>query len=59
LTGYLGDAQAAASIGDLQGEAQQLDTYLASVKAARGTTLPAVQADALTQIARTLLAVTR
>jgi prepilin-type processing-associated H-X9-DG protein len=54
LLGYLRLAQAAAATGDTLGEAQQLDAYLALLQKVRGSQLPAVQSDALTQIASSL-----
>jgi prepilin-type N-terminal cleavage/methylation domain-containing protein len=54
LAGYLAGAAAAADLGDTSGAARQLESYAAYATKLRGTQLPAVQTDALIQIARTL-----
>jgi prepilin-type N-terminal cleavage/methylation domain-containing protein len=54
LLGSLRLAQAASAAGDPQGASEQLAAYLALLQKVRGTLLPAVQADALAQIARSL-----
>ena len=54
LLGSLRRAQAAVAAGDPQGAAEQLDAYLGLLQKVQGMLLPAVQADALAQIARSL-----
>ena len=56
LSGYLDKAAAASAAGDAAGAASQLDAYAAYVQKVRGTQLPAVQADALIQVAQTISA---
>ena len=53
---YLDGAEAATRLGDAYGAARQLDSYISYLRRLRGTQLPAMQADALIQVALTLKA---
>jgi prepilin-type processing-associated H-X9-DG protein len=56
---YLDRAEAAGKAGDLEGQAMWLNVYSAVLQKVRGLLLPAVQSDALNQVARTLAAPAR
>jgi hypothetical protein len=56
LLRYLRDAEAAGDRGDVVGQINALDTYLAVLQKVRGLYLPAVNTDTLVLIAQTLKA---